>query len=77
MKWERFPATLTFERNRHLCITGYNGKALVIDSERHGAFHITVHTDYRIGDTLNQIRSIDTFIIEAFLSRTNRIKSQG
>lgn len=37
----------------------------------------TVHTDYGFGDALNLIRSIDTLVIKAFLSRTNRIESQG
>ncbi|MNT55776.1 hypothetical protein D3C72_1930390 [compost metagenome] len=77
MTCERFPATLAFERYRDLCITVQNGQALVIDSERHGAFHISVHTDHKLGDTFSLIGGINTFVIEAFLSRTNRVKSQG
>ncbi|MDG6692561.1 hypothetical protein QCE80_13695, partial [Staphylococcus aureus] len=74
---KRLAATLTRERYRNRRIAFHYGETLVIDSERHGAFDIAVHTDHRFGDTLYLFRSIDTLVIEAFLSRTNRIKSQG
>ena len=74
---KRLAATLAFEGHRHFRITSYNREALVVDGERNGAFHITVHTDYRFGDTLNLIGQIDALIIKAFLSRANRIESQG
>ncbi|ALB54552.1 hypothetical protein AFK65_07700 [Cronobacter universalis NCTC 9529] len=74
---KRLAATLTCERYRNRRIAFQHGETLVIDSERHGAFDIAVHTDHRFGDTLYLFRSIDTLVIEAFLSRTNRIKSQG
>lgn len=77
MMGERFPATLAFESYRYLCIASNNGETLVIDSERHAAFHIAVHADYRIGYTFNLIAGIDAFVIKAFLSRAYRIRVRG
>ena len=77
MMRKRFPATLALQRYRHLHVAGQDREALVIDIEGHVAFNITVYTDDERSDALRLIGGIDTLVIKAFLSRTNRIESQG